>query len=170
MSSSTWWTGSTGRKTRILRVAMLEGRTRVLPSTVAAGPRRRGREPGMPLPRSVTRFTKRVANPVLGPFAARLPGFAILHHVGRRSARAYSIPVNVFLRDGHYIIGLTYGPDTDWARNVLAAGTCEITTRGKTVRLSDPAILTDASVAWAPAVARPVLRAFKIDQYMRLRV
>ena len=123
----------------------------------------------MPLPRSVTRIIKHTANPVIGTFAGRVPGFAILHHVGRRSGRRYSIPVNIFVRDGQYIIGLTYGPGTDWVRNVLAAGGCEITTRGATVRLSDPVIVTDASVAWAPAPARPLLRLFNVDQHMRLR-
>ena len=123
----------------------------------------------MPLPRSVTRFTHHVANPVIGMVAGRIPGFAILRHVGRRSGKSYSIPVNVFLRDGDYIIGLTYGPGTDWAKNVLAAGRCEITTRGVAVQLRDPVILTDTAAAWAPAPARPILRVLKVDQYMRLR-
>lgn len=123
----------------------------------------------MPLPRSVTRVVKHVANPVIGTFAGRVPNFAILHHVGRRSGRPYATPINIFLRDGHYIIGLTYGPDTDWARNVLAAGGCEITTRGRNLRLTAPVILTDRSAAWAPALARPILRLFRVDQYMRLQ-
>jgi len=123
----------------------------------------------MPLPRSVTRFTKWVANPIIGTFAGRLPGFAMLHHVGRRTGRDYWIPVNVFRRNGHYIIGLTYGLDVDWAKNVTAAGGCELRTQGQIVRLVDPSIETDKSVSWAPAVARPLLKSLQVFQYVRLR-
>ena len=123
----------------------------------------------MPLPRSVTRFTKHVANPVIRTFAGRVPGFAVLHHVGRRTGTPYAIPINIFPRDEGYIIGLTYGPGTDWVKNVLAAGGCEITMRGRKRTLTDPAVLTDESAAWAPAPARPILRMLKVDQYMRLR-
>jgi deazaflavin-dependent oxidoreductase (nitroreductase family) len=124
----------------------------------------------MPLPRSVTHFTKRVANPIIGRFAGQLPGFGMLHHVGRRSGKDYWIPVNVFLRGGDYIIGLTYGPDVDWAKNLLAAGTCELRIRGRTVRLVNPSLETDESVLWAPAPARPILRILRVFQYVRLRV
>ena len=29
-------------------------------------------------------------------------------------------------RPGGYVIALTYGPDADWVKNVLAAGGCEL--------------------------------------------
>ena len=45
----------------------------------------------------VRRANRHVANPVLGPFAQRLPGFAVLLHVGRRSGRQYRTPVNLFV-------------------------------------------------------------------------
>jgi deazaflavin-dependent oxidoreductase (nitroreductase family) len=123
----------------------------------------------MPVPRGVTLFAKHVANPIIGRFAANLPGFAMLHHVGRRSGKQYRNPVNVFQRDGDYIIALTYGPEVDWARNVLAAGQCQIRTQGRIVNLGNPTVETDPSLWWAPAPIRPVLKAAKIFQYMRLR-
>ena len=36
----------------------------------------------MPLPKGLARFNLRVTNRVLGPVAARLPGFGIVIHVG----------------------------------------------------------------------------------------
>jgi len=50
-------------------------------------------------------------------------------HRGRRSGRVYDTPVLVFPADDGYVIALTYGPDTDWIRNVLAAGGCAARSR-----------------------------------------
>jgi deazaflavin-dependent oxidoreductase (nitroreductase family) len=112
----------------------------------------------MPIPMRIARFNRRVTNRITGPFADRLPGFAILHHVGRRSGRTFSIPINVF-RDGNdYILALTYGADTDWVKNVLAANGCEIVTRGQRIRLTNPRIMTDTRRRWAPPPVRIVLR------------
>jgi deazaflavin-dependent oxidoreductase (nitroreductase family) len=101
--------------------------------------------------------------------AGHLPGFAILRHVGRRSGRAYRTPVNTFRTDGEYIIALTYGSRSDWVKNVLAAGSCELQTRGRRVHLSDPRIETDQSKSWAPLLVRFVLNRIEAPEYMRLR-
>ncbi|NIR34660.1 MAG: nitroreductase family deazaflavin-dependent oxidoreductase, partial [Actinobacteria bacterium] len=42
--------------------------------------------------------------------------------MGRRTGTAYVTPVFAFFGDGHGFVPLTYGPRTDWARNVLASG------------------------------------------------
>ena len=76
----------------------------------------------MPLPRAVARFNRHVTNRILGPFAYVLPLFGVVVHRGRRSRRLYRTPVNVFRRPGGVVIALTYGPESDWVRNVLAAG------------------------------------------------
>ena len=41
----------------------------------------------VPISKNVARFNRRVTNRITGTFADRLPGFAILHHVGRTSGR-----------------------------------------------------------------------------------
>ena len=46
----------------------------------------------MALPKGLARFNRVVTNRVVGPFAARLPGFAIVTHVGRRSAASTPTP------------------------------------------------------------------------------
>ena len=123
----------------------------------------------MPAPRSVARFNRRFMNPLLLRVAGRLPGFAIVSHVGRKSGHAYRTPVNVFRTDdGGYIIALTYGPESDWVKNALAAGSCELLTRGRRVRLSDPRIETDRSKGWAPLPVRLALSLVRAPQYMRL--
>lgn len=122
----------------------------------------------MPLSQRVARFNRRVTNRVTGLIADRAPGFAIVHHTGRRSGRAFATPVNAFRDGDDYLIALTYGAEADWVKNTLAAGGCEIVTRGQRVRLTNPRIITDAGMGWAPLPVRLVLRAIHAPQYLRL--
>ena len=122
----------------------------------------------MPAPRSIARFNRRFTNRLLSKVAGYLPGFAIVSHVGRRSGRTYRTPVNAFRTDDGYIIALTYGPESDWVKNVLAAGSCELQTRGRWVHLSDPRIETDRSKGWAPLPVKLVLDLINAPQYLRL--
>jgi deazaflavin-dependent oxidoreductase (nitroreductase family) len=124
----------------------------------------------MPAPRSLARFNKRFTNRLTSKVAGYLPGFAIVSHVGRKSGRIYHTPVNAFRTDGGYIIALTYGAQSDWVKNVLAAGSCELQTRGRRVRLFDPCIVTDESKGWAPLPVRLILNRIDAPQYMRLSV
>lgn len=122
----------------------------------------------MALTHGLARFNRRVTNRMTQLFAGRLPGFAILIHTGRRSGQTYRTPINAF-RDGNdYIIALTYGAETDWVRNVEAAGGCELVTRGRRVRLTNPRIVTDPSRRWAPLPVRLVLGIIGASQYLRL--
>ena len=126
----------------------------------------------MPIPPSVARFNRVVTNRFTRRVADRLPGFGILHHVGRASGREYATPINIFPDGDDYVIALTYGANTDWVKNVLAAGGCEVVTRGKRVRLANPRIEDDPERRWAPRFASPFIRllfgAADITQLMRL--
>lgn len=122
----------------------------------------------MPIPQSVARFNRHVTNRITRTFADRLPGFAILIHTGRKSGKTYRIPINAFRDGDDYIFALTYGADTDWVRNVLAAGGCEIITRGRQIRLTNPRIISDPSQKWAPLPVRLVLGLINAPLYMRL--
>jgi len=123
----------------------------------------------MVLPRTLARFNRYVTNPVAGVVAGRLPGCGIVVHRGRRSGRVYRAPVMVFARDGHYRIALTYGRDTDWVKNCLAAGGCVLETRGKTVELADPVVHRDVSASWAPAGVRHALTVLSAEYYLQAR-
>jgi deazaflavin-dependent oxidoreductase (nitroreductase family) len=123
----------------------------------------------MPLPKTLARFNLRVTNPVARHVAGRLPGFAIVTHVGRRSGRAYRTPVNLFRSGDSYVIALTYGADAQWVRNVQAAGGCEVLTRGERIRLVDPQIVRDPRRAPVPAPVRPILAAIDVSHFMLLR-
>jgi hypothetical protein len=76
--------------------------------------------------------------------------------------------VNVFaLREG-FLIALTYGHDSEWVRNVLAAGGCEIETRGIVHKLSTPVVvheLTDHRLPWVVSI---ILRVIGVTDYLQL--
>jgi deazaflavin-dependent oxidoreductase (nitroreductase family) len=122
----------------------------------------------MPLPRRLAGFNRVVTNRVLGPFARHLPGFAVVSHVGRRSGRAYRTPVNLYRRGDGYVIALMYGADSQWVRNVLAAGAVEIETRGRRVRLVPREVVRDSARSWVPSTVRGPLRLLRVDEFMLL--
>src|SRR5580704_19353031 len=93
--------------------------------------------------RWVAAFNRAVTNRITSRFAARLAGFAILTHVGRRSGTLYHTPVNVFPASEGFLIALTYGRESEWVKNVLAAGGCELETRGVSNKLNASAIMHD---------------------------
>jgi deazaflavin-dependent oxidoreductase (nitroreductase family) len=122
----------------------------------------------MPLPPWLARFNRTVTNRVARPVAALLPGFAIVRHRGRRTGRIYRTPVNLFRGGDSVVIALTYGPDRDWVRNVIAAGGCEVESRRRVVHLKDPRLVTDTHRSLVPAPVRPVLRAIDVTQFLVL--
>jgi deazaflavin-dependent oxidoreductase (nitroreductase family) len=122
----------------------------------------------VPIPRGVARFNRRVTNRITRHVAGWLPGFAIVVHVGRRSGRTYRTPVNVFRDGDRYVFALTYGAESDWVRNVLAAGGCRIETRRRTVELRDPQRFDDPSRRLVPKPARWILGLLDVDQFLGL--
>ena len=120
------------------------------------------------LARRIARFNKRVTNRITGPLAPHLPGFGVVVHTGRTSGRRYETPVNIFTRDDGFVIALTYGTQSDWVRNVLAAGGCELVSRGRRYRLVDPQITRDESRADASSFARRILKLIGAADFMRL--
>ena len=66
--------------------------------------------------RWVAAFNLAVTNRITSRFAARLPGFGILTHVGRKSGKLYRTPVNVFRAPEGFLIALTYGRESEWVR------------------------------------------------------
>ena len=123
----------------------------------------------MTLSRRVAGFNRRVTNRMTRPFVPYLPGFGLLVHTGRKSGHTYRTPINVFRQDGRFVVALTYGRDAEWVENVVAAGGCELVTRGRRHRLTAPEVVHDARQAALPPLVRPILRAIGVADFMRLR-
>src|ERR1700682_4448028 len=107
--------------------------------------------------RWVAAFNLAVTNRITSRFANRLPGFGILTHVGRKSGRLYRTPVNVFTAPDGFLIALTYGRDSEWVKNVLAAGGCQLETRRLLYQLSAPTIVHDPTRRRFPLPVRMIL-------------
>jgi deazaflavin-dependent oxidoreductase (nitroreductase family) len=101
----------------------------------------------------------------------QLPGVAVVVHRGRRSGREYQTPVSLFTADdGRFIVALTYGPGTDWVKNVIAAGGCEVRTRGHQFQARDPQVYRDESLQHISLGFRQFLRVWKVSELLSLRV
>ena len=120
--------------------------------------------------RPIAAFHRVFTNRITSMFAARLPGFAIVVNVGRRSGKIYRTPVNVFMRRHGLLIALTYGRDSGWVANVLAAGHCELQTRGVWYQLSSPVVVNDPSRLQFPPFVRAVLGIIDANDYLRLEI
>jgi deazaflavin-dependent oxidoreductase (nitroreductase family) len=124
----------------------------------------------MPAPHWLARFNRVGTNRVLGPLAPHLPLFGVVVHRGRTSGRVYRTPVNVFPRPGGATVALTYGPGSEWVRNVLAAGGCEIETRGRTVRMTHPRLVHDEQRQAMPGPVRVVLGLMGVNDFLELEL
>ena len=122
----------------------------------------------MPLPRAVARFNRVGLNRLTVRFAPWAPGFGVVHHVGRRTGRPFRTPINLFRDDGSYVITLTYGTGSDWVRNVIAAGGCEIETRRRLLALTDPRLVHDESRRFLPLVPRTVVGLIGVADFLVL--
>jgi deazaflavin-dependent oxidoreductase (nitroreductase family) len=111
-------------------------------------------------------FTNRITS----LFAGWLPGFGILTYVGRKSGKVYRTPVNVFRAPNGFIVALTYSSQSEWVKNVLAAGGCELKTRGKKYQLSAPNVVRDPTRRRFPIPVPVVLRIVGADKYMELSI
>lgn len=123
----------------------------------------------MPIPKAVRQWNKAGLNRVTRHVAPLMPGFGVVIHRGRRSGRQYQTPVNVFPAEDGYVFALTYGPDTDWVRNVLAAGGCELRTRRRTIRLVSPRLFHDESRRAIRPLERQVLRVLGVTDFLSLK-
>jgi deazaflavin-dependent oxidoreductase (nitroreductase family) len=123
----------------------------------------------MPMGRTVARLNRVGLNRVSRHIAPWLPGFAVVIHRGRKTGRTFRTPVNVFLREGRYVFALTYGPEADWVRNVLAAGGCQLHYRRRVVHLTAPVLQHDEHRSDLPLFVRTVLRLTKVHEYLLLQ-
>jgi len=118
--------------------------------------------------RWLAKFNILVTNRITGVFAGWLPGFGIVTHVGRKSGRIYRTPINVFRSGDGFIVALTYSSESEWVKNVLAKGGCELKTLGRKYQLSDPKVTHDPTRRRFPFFVRLVLTLVGADEYMEL--
>jgi deazaflavin-dependent oxidoreductase (nitroreductase family) len=122
----------------------------------------------MPISKRVARLNRVGLNRLTRHIAPWAPGFGLVLHKGRRSGRTYETPVNVFPTPSGVRIALTYGPDTDWVKNVLAANGCQLRSRGRTRTLTAPKVVHDPTRSETRAFERRILRALQVEDFLDL--
>ena len=126
----------------------------------------------MPFPRTLARINRRITNRVARLVAGRVPPLAIVEHRGRHSGAAYRTPVMVFRSSGGdgFVVALTYGPQADWVRNVLADSGCSLEHGGRRIALTEPRLLHgDEGLASLPGPVRLALRFIRVTDVLSLR-
>jgi deazaflavin-dependent oxidoreductase (nitroreductase family) len=118
--------------------------------------------------RWVAGFNLVVTNRITSRFAARLPGFGILTHAGRKSGKLYRTPVNIFRVPEGFLIALTYGRDSEWVKNVLAAGGSQLKTQGVRYQLVAPTIVRDTTRRRFPPFVRIILGLIGASDFMQM--
>lgn len=93
--------------------------------------------------------------------------YSIVRHVGRRSGTEYRNPVSAYpLADG-FVIAVLYGAESQWVRNVMAAGRFTLRTKGRDYLLQRPEIIAPAQALPAfPALTRLMLRSRNIQDFV----
>ena len=123
----------------------------------------------MPIPSRVARWNKVGLNRITRHVAPWMPGFGLVVHRGRRSGREYQTPVNVFPAEDGFVIALTYGADTDWVKNVRAAGGCELRTRGRVLRVGSPRVYHDETRHGIRPLERQMLRLLGVADFLSVK-
>jgi deazaflavin-dependent oxidoreductase (nitroreductase family) len=122
---------------------------------------------------AVRRINK-VLNPARLKSAGKRPGPwapAAVHHIGRTSGNEYATPVWAHRVGPAFYIGLPYGTNVDWLRNVLAAGGCTIESGGMCYDTTMPEIEPAAEVApRLPGPQQRWLRLIGVESYLRLDI
>jgi deazaflavin-dependent oxidoreductase (nitroreductase family) len=118
--------------------------------------------------RQLAAFHRVITNRILSPFAIRLPGFAIVTNVGRKSGKVYRTPVNVFQERNGFLIALTYGKESGWVKNVLAAGHCQLETRRVSYNCAGPVVVHDPTRQRFPLLVRTVLGIIDANDFLQM--
>ena len=111
---------------------------------------------------------KRLSNRIFlkisgGPLRA----YSIVRHAGRTSGRQYRNPVSAYPLGDGFVIAVLYGTQSQWVRNVMAAGRFALRTKSREYSLGRPEIVppTQALAAFPPWQRR-MLRIRKIQDFV----
>ena len=123
----------------------------------------------MPLPPAIGQFNRRVTNRLTAPLVGRVRAFARVEHRGRRSGAVYQTPILLFHDGPDLVIALTYGPGTDWVKNILAAGSGVVIEKNRRIPAANPRLESGpAAMAPLPRIVRTFLGLTGVTETLRL--
>lgn len=93
--------------------------------------------------------------------------YSIVRHVGRTSGRAYQNPVSAYPLGDGFVIPVLYGTQSQWVRNVMAAGRFTLRTKGRDYPLERPELIAPAqALAAYPALLRRIMRSQQTQAFV----
>jgi deazaflavin-dependent oxidoreductase (nitroreductase family) len=93
--------------------------------------------------------------------------YSIVQHVGRTSGRAYQNPVSAYPLGDGFVIPVLYGTQSQWVRNVMAAGRFTLRTKGRDYPLERPELIAPAqALAAYPALLRRIMRSQQTQAFV----
>lgn len=95
----------------------------------------------MTFPHPYRWWTRHVLNPRALRTAGRGGSLADLEHVGRRSGQIRHTPVRAFRTEDTVVIGVNFGRESDWVKNIVAAGRCRMRLHGQQLELTAPMLV-----------------------------
>lgn len=114
------------------------------------------------MPRSLARFNRVVTNRIQRWWAPYLPPWVLLTHRGRVSGREYRNPVFATRCGAQLRLAVLYGTESDWVRNLMAAGEASVMRLGRPLRISEPELVPTTGrtdLGWLGRVAPHVVLA-----------
>jgi len=109
-----------------------------------------------------------VANRIfLGISGRWFRAYSLVRHVGRTSGRAYQNPVSAYPLGDGFVIPVLYGAQSQWVRNVMAAGRFTLRTKGRDYPLERPEIIPPAqALAAYPPLLRRRMRSIRTRDFV----
>jgi deazaflavin-dependent oxidoreductase (nitroreductase family) len=116
-------------------------------------------------------FNKHITNRITRRFASSSRGpFAVIRHVGRRSGKPYETMLMIWPVGDDFVIVLTYGPEVDWYRNLLAAEHASVLWHRKVYAIEKPEPLEKATAMTAfPPFIRQILGRLSVQDFVRVK-
>jgi deazaflavin-dependent oxidoreductase (nitroreductase family) len=116
-------------------------------------------------------FNKHFLNRITRAFASFSRGpFAVIRHVGRRSGKPYETTIIVEPIGDSIVIALTYGPEVDWYRNILAVGHGTLLLHGRIYAIEKPESIDGKTALPAfPRVLRPILKMLGTQDFVSMK-
>ena len=117
-------------------------------------------------------FAARLSKPFGRLVAGRrfLTIWAMVEYRGRKSGKLYHTPLAVHRTAEGFVFPIPFGRETQWPKNVIAAGGCSVRWNGRTFRVVDPEIVgPDIGLPAFNPVQRAVLRAIRTDRFVVVR-
>ncbi|MEX2322453.1 MAG: nitroreductase family deazaflavin-dependent oxidoreductase [Acidimicrobiia bacterium] len=84
---------------------------------------------------------------LFNPGVVRRGAKPIVRHVGRRTGTSYLTPMDAHPTTDGFVLVVRYGPDSDWVRNILAAGGAALIVDGSEHAVGAPRLVTQQEAA-----------------------